>query len=235
MLTLALETSALSASVAVAREDALLSEITANHQKNHSLVLMPMVEEALERAGAALADLDVISVSAGPGSFTGVRIGVTTAKSLAHALGVPVSPVSTLAALAMNVPHAVCPVCPIMDARRGQVYTALYRVTGFPETLMEPEALALEEWVMRLPAGPILFVGDGVPVCRESLRELMGERALIAPPGAWVQRASSVARLGLQLYGAGGSLSYLEALPIYLRKSQAQQAYERRTGERLDL
>jgi tRNA threonylcarbamoyladenosine biosynthesis protein TsaB len=222
---LGIDTATLVCSVAVASEEQLLAEYNLQVKKTHSERLLPLIARALEDAGLTVADLDGVAVAAGPGSFTGVRIGMVTAKALGQALNVPLAGVSTLDALAAQHPFFPGLISPILDARRGQVYNGLFVPGPIGGRLTEDRALALDDLLSQLAlrSEPILFVGDGVPVHRELLVRRLGERACFAPPESGICRAAAVARLGLAEFAAGRGVSWRELVPRYLRTSQAER------------
>lgn len=169
---LGIESSSLVASVAILDGDTITAEYTVNHKKTHSQTLLPMLDEIVRMTEQNLEDLDAIAVSGGPGSFTGLRIGSATAKGLGLALEKPLIHVPTLDAMAYNLYGCGERICPIMDARRGQVYTGIYRFEDNTfRTLKEDCAIALEELLEELAAAqePVVFLGDGVPVGREKI------------------------------------------------------------------
>lgn len=227
MKVLAIDTSSNVATVAVMEDDLLLGEYTLNHKKTHSQKIMVMIEQLLADLELKVQDMDVFAVVIGPGSFTGLRIGVATVKALAHATGKPVVSVGTLEALAYNVPLAEHIIVPIMDARRNNVFTASYIWDeGFKE-IGEPEVISIEECVAS--CGDFLdtiFVGDGVAVHREYIKEQLGEHAIF-PHGATLNsRASSVAAIAIEKAKRGETQSYTEVEPYYIRKSQAERELE---------
>lgn len=226
MKILAVDSSGKVASAAVMDEGALLGEETFLTEQTHSVVLLPVIEDLLKRLGLTYEDMDAYAVAAGPGSFTGLRIGAATVKALAHASKKPVAAVSTLEALAWNLAGTKGLVCPIMDARRNEVYTALYRINGQEMTAIKhPEALPVTEtaaWAKEM-GEPVTYLGDGVAVHRGTLKELLGELYLEAPKALRLQRAASVAELGLRAISEGKGLGYDEVKPEYLRVSQAER------------
>ena len=174
---LGIESSSLVASVAILDGDTITAEYTVNHKKTHSQTLLPMLDEIVRMTEQNLEDLDAIAVSGGPGSFTGLRIGSATAKGLGLALEKPLIHVPTLDAMAYNLYGCGERICPIMDARRGQVYTGIYRFEDNTfRTLKEDCAIALEELLEELAAAqePVVFLGDGVPVGREKIAARLG-------------------------------------------------------------
>ena len=226
MKVLAIDSSSVVAGVAILDGDQLLYEVYHHHKRNHSEILMPLVEEALNSSDLQPEDIDLFAVSEGPGSFTGLRIGVSTIKGLAQAVEKPVVAVPTLDAMAWNIVSSGVLVCPIMDARRNQVYTSVYRRQGDEcNKLMPYSALPLEELTEHLNTyrEDVTFVGDGIPVYRSLPEEKMGMRAIFAPPYLAYQRASVIACLGQKQALAGNEIHYRELKPFYLRKSQAEQ------------
>lgn len=231
----AIESAGLTASVAVMQDETLTGEYTLNYKKTHSQTLLPMLDELRNMTELSLDSLDAVAVSAGPGSFTGLRIGSATAKGLAFALDIPIIPVPSLDALAYNLYGTDALVCPIMDARRGQVYTALYRFEpdGMRRerlvTLLDACALPIEELAEKADAlaaeyrKRILFLGDGVPVFGGQLERLMRAPYSFAPPHRRMPSAASVAALGAVLFREGISQSAQEHAPMYLRTSQAER------------
>lgn len=229
MLILAFDTSSIVASVALMEEDKLMGEYIIHHEKTHSQKLMPMIHTLLSDCGRKLEEIDVIAVAEGPGSFTGLRIGVATAKGLAHGLDRPVAGISTLDGLAFNMPYCEGLICPILDARRSQVYTAVYQWDdGVLNRVLEPMALSIEELTEQLKNRPerIVFLGDGVKANESFLKDQLGDRVLLAPQTVAMQRASSVAALALQKARAGQLDTFYGLTPAYLRKSEAERQYD---------
>jgi len=226
---LALETSSMVASVAIINEDKLLAEFTVNNKKTHSQMLMPIVEQVIDRLDLTPSDIDVFAVSSGPGSFTGIRIGVATVKSLGQALNKPVVGVSGLDGLAFNLVHFNGIICPLMDARNGQVYACLYRSNGTDmdrfEDYMAIRVLDLAD-MLNKSVENIMFCGDGATIYKNILKEILGERAKFAQSPFMFQRASAIAFLALQKAKLNLVLEYNELQPFYLRKSQAEQKLE---------
>ena len=174
MLLLAIESSGLVASVAIMSEDKLIGEYTTNFKKTHSQTLLPMLDEVVRMTGISLDDVDAIAVSGGPGSFTGLRIGAATAKGLGLALDKPLIHVPTVDALAYNLFGTNQVICPIMDARRQQVYTGLYTFEGDAfKVLCQQKAVSIEEIVQEINGmgSPVIFLGDGVAVYRDIIEK----------------------------------------------------------------
>lgn len=226
MKILAMESAALSAGAAVMEDGKLLSEQFINCGLTHSQTLLSLVDGVLKSAARRMEDMDAVAVSAGPGSFTGVRIGMGTAKGLALGAEKPVICVPTLLALAYNVAYYDGFIVPIMDARRGEVYTATYYCQdGKLEEIQPMRAMPLAALLEELDAA--MFVGDGVTVHRAVIEEKMGEWAQFAPAHLLYERASSVAMAAETL----SPVSPHEAAPFYLRLSQAEREYMEKNGE----
>lgn len=224
MKVLAVDTSTNVASVAVMEDDLLLGEYTINHKKTHSQKIMPMVEQLLSDLELTPQDIDIYAAAVGPGSFTGLRIGVATIKALAHATGKKVVSVGTLEALAYNLPYTEHIIVPIMDARRNNVFTASYIWDEDFKEIGEPEGITIEECVES--CGNFLdtiFVGDGAVVHKDYIIEKLGDKAVF-PHGAVLNaRASSVAALAMDRVRKGETESYLDMKPYYIKKSQAER------------
>ncbi len=226
MKLLAIDSSGMVASVAVWEDDLLLAEYTINYKKTHSQTLLPMLDEAAKMIELDLKSVDAIAVTRGPGSFTGLRIGSATAKGLGLALKKPVIPVPTVDALAYNLAYAGGYICPIMDARRSQVYTGIYTFEGAElHTVQEQTPMAVAELAEKLNQleGPVLFLGDGVPVYEQMLRELLTVEYSFVPAHMNRQRAGSLAALAARLYEKGEYVTAMEFQPDYLRLSQAER------------
>lgn len=237
MRILALESSGLVASVAVVEGGALtaqtIAEYTVNYKKTHSQTLLPMLDEVARMTELDLNSIDAIAVAAGPGSFTGLRIGSATAKGLALALDKPLISIPTLEGLAYNLCGADPIVCPIMDARRGQVYTGIYEFDNDRLIVLEDQmAVGIEELGERLLSydRKIVFLGDGVPVFKEALTEriMAGRKIAFAPAHLNRQRAAAVGALALRYYREGKVETAAEHQPDYLRVSQAERERKER-------
>ncbi len=226
MKLLALDSSGLVASVAVVEDEVLLAEYTVDYKKTHSQTLLPMLDEIARMIELDLNSIDAIAIAGGPGSFTGLRIGSATAKGLGLALNKPLIHVPTVDALAYNLYGCASLICPIMDARRSQVYTGLYRFeNGRFVTVMEQIPMQVEELAQNLNTygEEVVFLGDGVPVYREKLDVLLNVEHRYAPAHVNRQRASSVAALGLIYAAEGKTETAEEHRPDYLRLSQAER------------
>ena len=238
MRVLAIDSSGLTATVAVVEETQTIAEYTVNYKKTHSQTLLPMIAEMAKMIELDLSTIDAIAVAGGPGSFTGLRIGSATAKGLGLALDKPLIHVPTVDALAYNVYGCEDIICPIMDARRNQVYTGLYtfssRAGEKPDSnLVEPVfqvmkmqmAVSVEELIRRLNnyARPVVFLGDGVPVYQEMLSAGLKVPYSFAPSYMNRQRAAVVGALGIKYFKAGKFETAAEHRPEYLRMSQAER------------
>lgn len=233
MKILAVDSSGLVASIAVAEDDVLLAEYTLNFKKTHSQTLMPMLQEVQSMIELDLSSLDGIAVAAGPGSFTGLRIGAATVKGLGLALNKPIVEVPTLEGLAYNLCGTTHLVCPLMDARRNQVYTGIYRFVPqgnqwHMEAVQEQCAVDVTEilQICNKLGEPVIFLGDGVPVYAQTIANLCQVPYTYAPAHMNRQRAASVAALGVSYAKQGRLVSAAEHAPEYLRKSQAERERE---------
>lgn len=244
MKLLALDSSGLVASVAVMEDSNLIAEYTVHYKKTHSQTLLPMLEEIRKMTELDLGTVDAIAVAAGPGSFTGLRIGCATAKGLGFALGKPIIPVPTVDALAYIMYGTDALVCPIMDARRGQVYTGLYefvrrdQVTGWQlrlgqsyemKCLMEQCAISIDTLIGKLnefsrqSGKEVIFVGDGIPVQEQIIAQQMQQPYSFAPANRNRQSAAALAALAQIYYEEGRLETAAEHTPEYLRLSQAER------------
>lgn len=233
MKILGLDSSGLVASAAVVEDDILLAEYTTNYKKTHSQTLLPMLEEIRQMIELDLSEIDAIAIAAGPGSFTGLRIGAATAKGLGLALDKPLVEVPTLEGLAYNLCGCTQLVCPLMDARRNQVYTGIYEFEkkrdGYELKTVENQCAAdIVEVMERLNDlnREVIFLGDGVPVYRKVMEEVLKVPHTFAPANNNRQRAASIAALGGVYYAAGKTVTAAQHQPEYLRKSQAERERE---------
>lgn len=229
MKLLVLDSSGLVASVALIEDDRLIAEYTTGNKLTHSQTLLPMLDEVIQRTAFDMENIDAIAVAMGPGSFTGLRIGAATAKGLGLALKKPIIPVPTVDGLAYQMFGAGAIVCPLMDARRKQVYTGFYRFQGADmKVLKEQCAQGIEDTLNQLKEykEPVIFLGDGVPVYEKEIKEIMGNDAIFAPVHANRQRAGAVGALAKVYFEKGIYQSADEFAPEYLRKSQAERERE---------
>lgn len=227
MLVLGVESSTMQGGAALIGDDGLCSEYTLNVEATHSERLLPTIDRMLRDAGIGLDALSGLAVSIGPGSFTGLRIGLSTVKGLAYATGLPVVGISTLEALACTVAFAGAQVCPVLDARKQEVYAALFRCrSGAPVRIMEDAALAPEALCAKIRR-PTIFLGDGLAVYGELFRRLLGERMLVPPPPSRGARPAWVAELGRQRLLRGERDAVDALVPRYLRPSEAELKRQR--------
>ena len=237
MRILAIDSSGLVATVAVVEEENEISktiaEYTINYKKTHSQTLLPMLDEIVKMTDMNLDTIDAIAVAGGPGSFTGLRIGSATAKGLGLALKKPLIHIPTVDGLAYNLCYTDRIICPIMDARRNQVYTGIYQMDGDKLQVLEAQmAVGIDELAKKLCTygKPVIFLGDGVPVHKDRLeKELMTDQDIaFAPTHMNQQRAAAVGMLGIQYYKEGKTETAMEHKPDYLRVSQAEREREER-------
>lgn len=246
MNILAIETTGAEASVAVINEKGEVFMEASDQKLNHLQNLMPMVDILLQKRGMLIDDVDYIAVSEGPGSFTGIRIGVSSARALAQALGLKTISVPTLESFLYHVPEYKGVICPIFDARRSQVYGGAYQWTdeGQYEEVVPGAAYDLQELLELLEAAmkginaekkdkmEITFFGDGIIPYKEQIMDWQGSssnnniRVLFAEGDVQLQKASSVAKLALENYRAGKIKSLYDLKPVYMRKAEAERKLE---------
>ncbi len=199
MTILAIDTSNLTLGVALIKDGKMIAEHISHLKKNHSIRAMPAIDELLKECGLEPNDLTQIAVAKGPGSYTGVRIGVTIAKTLAWSLNIPIKTVSSLEVLAANGRFFQGLICPLFDARRGQVYTGLYQYRdGKLHELEEDQNILLEDWLKKLKAmdQQVLFIGSDTEIHQEMIEQILGEQAVIAGPALQLPRPSELALIG---------------------------------------
>ncbi|CCZ42501.1 universal bacterial protein YeaZ [Clostridium sp. CAG:122] len=231
MKILGIDSSGLVASAAIADEKNIIAEFTVNNKQTHSQTLLPMIEKVVDMSGIELEQIDAIAIAAGPGSFTGLRIGSATAKGIGLALKKPIVSVPTLEGIAYRVSVFDGLICPIMDARRGQVYTGIYKADGDGLTcLSEQKAVDIHDILKELEEydEKVIFLGDGVEVHRETIENELKNEFVFAPVHLSKQSAAAVAVLGSIYFEQGKAESADEHKPIYLRKSQAEREREER-------
>ena len=231
MTILAIDTSTLVSSVALAEQGRLLAELTLQTKKTHSEHLMPHIADILDKAGKIRSDLTAIAVSIGPGSFTGLRIGLATAKALAYTLHLPLAGVPTMAALAFGCYAPGLTLAPMLDAQKGNVYFALYRwEEGTFQELTTPAVAAVETVLERLSQAdtPVVILGEAAVLFRE--KTILYKNLFLPPANSIISRAGSTALLGLERLQAGQT-DNVEALePLYIRRSEAEVLWEKRHG-----
>lgn len=223
MNILMIDTSGPACGVAIVKDAKPCYEAELSIGMTHSQRLMPMVDAALSMTGMKMEDIDLFGAVVGPGSFTGVRIGVSTVKALAHAQGKPCIGIDALEALALNVPEFDGVICPILDARAQQVYGAIFEPGMPPKRLCEDTAEKLTAFLDRVEATGkrAMFVGDGVPVSEKAIRERLGDRAAFAPVQHGGLRALNAAMLANEY--SQNAQDYITLLPLYLRAPQAER------------
>lgn len=231
MTILAIDTSTLVSSVALAEEGRLLAELTLQTKKTHSEHLMPHIADILEKAGKLRSDLTAIAVSIGPGSFTGLRIGLATAKALAYTLHLPLVGVPTMAALAFGCYAPGLTLAPMLDAQKGNVYFSLYRWEErvFQE-LTAPAVAAIEIVLEQLSQAnvPVVLLGEAAILFRE--RVIQYTNLFLPPANSIISRAGSTALLGLERLKAGKADDVESLEPLYIRRSEAEVLWEKRHG-----
>lgn len=238
MKVIAIDSSGLVASVAVAEDDIVVAEYNVQYKKTHSQTLLPMLDDITKMIELDLSTVDAIAIAKGPGSFTGLRIGSATAKGLGLALDVPIIEIPTLDGMACNLYGSDRLICPMMDARRNQVYTGIYdflrkesdgetaeSVCYELHTILPQCALSIEELAEKCNElnGEVIFLGDGVPVFREQLKQLMKSPYGFAPAHMNRQRAAAFATLAFQYLKEGRTVTPAAHAPEYLRLSQAER------------
>jgi tRNA threonylcarbamoyladenosine biosynthesis protein TsaB len=238
MRILALESSGLVASVAILEDEQVVAEYTTNFKKTHSETLLPMLAEILKTIDMDIESVDVIAISKGPGSFTGLRIGSATAKGIGLALDKPLVEVSTLEGLVYNVYGGSGIICPIMDARRSQVYTGIYQFVIAKDAkqkaycklriVEEAQAVGILELVSKINklGKHVTFLGDGVLAYRDFIKDKMKVPYSFAPANQNRQRAGAIGVRGLELYKEGKAIKASEHKPEYLRATQAERERE---------
>jgi len=220
----AMDTSSLTATVAVMNNEKLLGEYTVSNKLTHSQTILPMTDELIKNVSMTLNDIDVFSVCIGPGSFTGLRIGMATVKTFAQALSKPIIGVSSLDAVAYNFFGADdYIICPIVDARRGEVYNALYRLEN---KIMPDRALSLDALFDELSGKKVIFCGDASISYRDRITNRNESQWIIAPKTQLLPKASSVAQVAFERAQNGDFDDVYTLEPVYLRKSQAERELE---------
>lgn len=236
MRILGIDSSCSSATVAVLNDRVLEMEIYINHKLQHSVMLFPMIQDMLEKLEITIDDIDAVAVSGGPGSFTGLRIGVASAKGIAQGGNKHFIGISSLDAMAFQQSGFKGIICPIMDALRDNVYTALYKGTlltsAEPARISDYMALHIDELLEKLSAENerVIFCGDGVHLHENRIKEKLGDMAYFASANSSMPRASSIAELAAYRLSRGEADDIHTFSPIYLRESQAEREYERKHG-----
>lgn len=232
MTILAMDTSAKAASVCLASEEKIIGEFFINTSLTHSQTLVPMIEQLCEKSEVPIKAIEAVAINVGPGSFTGVRIGVAAAKGIAFQHNLPCVSVSTLESMAYNMLGSDCVVCALMDARCSQVYNAMFRVKGESvERLCDDRAISLTDLKLDLHnySEKVVFVGDGAQIAFKSL-ENPPQNVFLAPINIISQNAVSVACAAFKQINNGNTLTPAELMPVYLRLPQAQRELNKKMG-----
>ncbi len=223
MKILAIDTGGYSCSVALTENDTLKYECAADHGKTHAVTLPGMIDAVLSASGTPFDDIDGFAVSTGPGSFTGLRIGIATIKGLGFAASKPVATVSSLEALAYQCPGVETLICPLIDARKKEVYAASYRWCGDRLNTVGPPTVGTPERILQGIGERCFFVGSGALLYKDIIENRLGKNAAIAPPGGNRVRASTVARLGYRQLQDNRGVSAHAVVPLYVRRSDAEK------------
>jgi tRNA threonylcarbamoyladenosine biosynthesis protein TsaB len=228
MRILALETATNTVGLALMDECKVLGELTLDLGRHHAEVLLPALDKLFAMTGLKPEEMDLLACTIGPGSFTGLRIGISTVKGLALAIDKPIVGVSTLEALALNAIPAAGWICPMFDARKSQVYTGLYRIgpDGLPASAGEERLIGIGDFLQGLPGEEILFLGDGAVAHAGLIDEIMGKRAVVCSSSKNRILASSVGLIGRKRYQNGLCLDMLTFAPRYLRPSTAEDKHK---------
>lgn len=235
MYVLGIETATAVAAVAVAGTNGILAERMVHNRRTHSVKLLPMIKAALADVGLTPASLDGIAVSSGPGSFTGLRIGMSTAKTLAQVWNLKIVGVPTLEVLAFPLAGHSNLVCPILNARKNELYVAVYDCSGqLPSCFVGPAAVRAEKLLSFLSSfqPPFTFLGDGVPVYKQLLMDGFGSRAFFAHQAVAFPRGAAVAELGMRRLEEGCGTDPLLLLPEYVRLSEAELVWLQKVGNK---
>jgi len=226
MKILAIETSTMLGGIAVMDESSLIVESRLNVKSTHSERLMTEIEHCLKQANINISDIDVFAVATGPGSFTGLRIGLSTVKGFSYATGKPIVSVPTLEAFAWNFPYSKYPVCPMLDARKKEVYAALFewKNEGFAKIVDEAsiDPVELSKKLLRMSYDGFICAGEGVVLYRDKIKEILGSKALFPMPEKSVPSPANVAALGLKKALLKEFSEPVSLAPMYIRKSEAE-------------
>jgi tRNA threonylcarbamoyladenosine biosynthesis protein TsaB len=222
---LAADTSTKTGSVALVEDALLIAEYTLNVSETHSARLLPTIDRVLTDAGIGINEVDGLAIAAGPGSFTGLRIGLATFKGLALAGNKKLVAVPTLDALASSLAFCAQLVCPMLDARMGEVYAALYRFKGSSLERISQDLVVTVEDLFREVDEPVVVSGDGIPLYRDRIVSVLGDRAIFAHPRFWIPRAVNVAAIALPRLERGESDDIDALAPIYVRQSEAERKW----------
>ncbi len=232
MLVFGIDTCCMAATAAIMNEKIMVAQTVINQNKTHSQIMMPQIEQMFRAAEVDPMEINAFAAAVGPGSFTGVRIGVATAKAMAQAADKPCVAVSTLEALAYSSKYFDGIIAPVLDARRNQVYNALFQGGRSPERLCDDRALALDELIGELLSfgKRVLFMGDATLVFEAEIKAALGNMAFFAPKVTNLNLAGAVAEIGLEKLKAGDTVEYGRLVPEYIRLSQAEREKLEREG-----
>lgn len=234
MRILAIDSSSMVATVAITTDGILNAEYTINHKKTHSQTLLPMIAEIVKMIEIDMDSIDAIAITGGPGSYTGLRIGSATAKGIGLALNKPIINVPTMDALAYNLYSSRYVICPIMDARRGQVYTGIYKFDETEMKTIKPQCIMMiDELIKELDTikEPVMFLGDGVDVHKQLIDDTMGTKHYYAPASMNRHKASTLSSIAETYYKNGKMETAKEHKPEYLRLSQAERELKAKMKE----
>jgi tRNA threonylcarbamoyladenosine biosynthesis protein TsaB len=232
MYILGIETSTKTGSVAVVSEAGVIAQYSLNIEVTHSERLMATVDRVLKDTGLTIADMGGYAVAIGPGSFTGLRIGLSAVKGLALVTNKPVAAVPTLEALAWNLPYAAYPVCAMLDARKKEVYAALYRFEGTALVHVMAEAVISLSLLHGRISGKTIFTGEASHLFRGDIEKIFGDRAVFAPRSAILPSAATVAEIGLAMIKSNRQAEPDSLTPMYIRRPEAEVVWEKRTQSR---
>ena len=227
MKILAIETATLMGGVAITSDEGIIGEVRINVRTTHSEQLMSIIDRVLKSSQTTLGELDAFAVSIGPGSFTGLRIGVSTVKGFSMITNQPILPISTLEGLSFALPFSTRPICPILDARKGEVYTAMFSFYGSTQMkrLWEDQVMSPSE-LSRKITQPTILVGNGLQVYGKQLKEALGDKAILSPQHLWSPSALSIAELARQKWQEGTIVAADSVIPHYVRRSEAEIKWE---------
>jgi len=232
MYILGIETSTKTGSVAIVCEKSIVAQYSLNIEVTHSERLMATVDRVLSDTGIPISRINGFAVAIGPGSFTGLRIGVSTVKGLALATGKPVAAVPTLKALAWNVPYTAYTICTILDARKNEVYAALYQYDRTDLAQKMPETVISLAKLSGQISGMTVFTGEASLVYHDTLEKLFGARALFAPLTAVLPSAAAIAEIGYGMISHGRHADTDSLTPLYIRRPEAEVAWEKKMQSR---
>ena len=234
MRILAIDSSSMVATVAITTDGILNAEYTINHKKTHSQTLLPMIAEIVKMIEIDLDSIDAVAITGGPGSYTGLRIGSATAKGIGLALNKPIINVPTMDALAYNLYSSQYVICPIMDARRGQVYTGIYKFEETEMKTIKPQCIMMiDELIKELDTikESVMFLGDGVDVHKQLIDDIMDTKHYYAPASMNRHKASTLGTIAEIYYKNGKTETAKEHKPEYLRLSQAERELKAKMKE----